>query len=67
MIKLKNILGRIGYKLIMELDEATHKVLIEFNHPHIFTIDIKGNFHRGLMIGFLLGIWTTVILMAVMK
>ena len=39
------------------MNQSSEKLEVEvtFKHPHNIGIDIKGNFHRGLMIGFLIG------------
>lgn len=37
------------------MEPKQDSVIVELRHPHVFAVDIKGNFHRGLMIGILIG------------
>lgn len=36
-------------------EETVHRYIVEYHHPHTIAVDIKGNFHRGLMIGLVFG------------
>lgn len=37
------------------MTESEQKITVDFHHPHVMRVDIMGNFHRGLMLGILIG------------